>query len=322
MARLGLARLGLTRLGLARLELARLGLARLGTLRLLWLVGMLHGCDAASAESGVTALMRVAAAQFAPGPLPAAQDGPVVTSLVTLQNAVYPGEVASPLSGSLGRGATAVALELAGDRGYWILPAGPAAITAPEQPTFAAQLCFATALLPGRRALRAQGRDAEGRPGPIAELELEVLAVPGPAGALVVSLRWDAQVDLDVHVQQPGGTEIWNGMKTGYSPPPGQPADPAAQARAGRLDFDSNAQCVIDGRQKENVIWPSAPPRGHYRVRVDTASLCQRDSAVWTLQLYREGALDAQASGQSTEAATRGGHGLGAGVLALEFDVQ
>ena len=302
--------------------MARMGMTRMGTLGLLLLAGPMHGCDAASAESGVTALMRVAAAQFAPGPLPAPQDGPAVTGLVTLHNTVYPGEVESPLSGSLDRGATAVALELEGDRGYWILPAGPAAITAPEQPTFATQLCFAAALPPGRRALRAQGRDAEGRPGPVAELELEVLAAAGPTGALAVTLRWDAQVDLDVHVQQPDGTEIWNGMKIGYSPPPGQPADPAAQASAGRLDFDSNAQCVIDGRQQENIIWPSTPPRGHYRVRVDTASLCQRDSAVWTLQLYREGALDAQASGQSTAAAPRGGHGLGAGVLALEFDVQ
>lgn len=322
MARLGLARLKMVRLRFARLGLARPGLAPLGFVLLLLLCGVMHGCDAAFAESGVTALMRVTAAQFAPGALPGPQDGPAVTGLVTLQNTVYPGEVASPLSGSLGRGATAVALELAGDRGYWILPAGPAAITAPEEPTFAAQLCFAATLPPGRRALRAQGRDAEGRPGPLAELELEVLAAAAPAGALVVSLRWDTQVDLDVHVQQPDGTEIWSGMKTGYRPPPGQPADPEAQARAGRLDFDSNAQCVIDGRQREDVIWSSAPPRGHYRVRVDTASLCQRDAAVWTLQLYREGALDAQASGQSTEAATRGGHGLGAGVLALEFDVK
>ena len=297
-------------------------MARLPTPLLLGLAGLLHGCDAASAESGVTALMRVAAAQFTPGPLPAPQDGPAVTGLVTLENAVYPGEVASPLSGSLGRGATAVALELTGDRGYWILPAGPPAITAPEQPTFAAQLSFSAALPPGRRALRAQGRDAEGRPGAVAEQELEVLAAAPPAGALVVTLRWDAPVDLDVHVEQPDGTEIWSGMKTGYSPPPGRPPDPAAQARAGRLDLDSNAQCVLDGRQQENVIWPSAPPRGHYRARVDTASLCQRDAAVWTLQLYREGVLRAQASGQSTEAATRGGHGLGAGVLALEFEVQ
>jgi hypothetical protein len=289
-----------------------------------WLLfcGLLLGCDAASAESGVTALLQVAAAQFAPGTLPAPQDGPAVTGLFTLQSAVYAGQVGTPLSGSLAAGATAVALALAGDRGFWIVPAGPPAITAPEQPTFAVELSFAAALPPGRRALQAQARTAEGLAGPIAELTLEVLAAPAPAGELVVALRWDRQVDLDLHVEQPGGVEIWSGMKTGYRPPPGQPADPAAQVRAGRLDFDSNAQCVLDGRQQEDVIWQGAPPRGHYRVRVDTASLCRQESAVWTLQLYRQGVLQQQASGQSTESATRGGHGLGAGVLALEFDVQ
>lgn len=283
---------------------------------------LLLGCDAASTESGVAALLQVTAAQFVPGALPAPQEGPVVTGLSTLQNAVYAGQVDTPLSGSLAAGATAVALALAGDRGFWIVPAGPPAITAPEQPTFAVELRFAAALPPGRWALQAQGRDAQGRPGPIAELALEVLPAAAPVGALVVALRWDRQVDLDLHVEQPGGVEIWSGMKTGYRPPPGQPADPVAQERAGRLDFDSNAQCVLDGRQQENVLWQSAPPSGHYRVRVATASLCQQESAVWTVQLYREGVLQQQASGQSTESATRSGHGPGAGELALEFAVQ
>lgn len=284
------------------------------------------GCDAAATESGVTAWLRVAgpAVQFTPGPLPAAGAGPPVTGLVSLQNFVYPGQTAKPLGGSLAEGATAVALALAGDIGYWIVPAGPSDVTAPEQPTFSAQLCFAPTLPPGPRSLWVQASNAAGSPGPPLAQSLDVLAAAlVPTGALVVTLRWDRQADLDLHLEQPSGVEIWNRMRVGYSPPPGQPPDPAARGQAGRLDFDSNAACVIDGRQQEDVIFPGpgSPPPGHYRVRVDTPSLCQQETARWTVEVRLSGILRAQASGQSTDAATRGPHDAGAGVLALEFDV-
>jgi hypothetical protein len=80
---------------------------------------------------------------------------------------------------------------------------------------------------------------------------------------------------------------------------------------------------VIDGLQAEDVVYPAPgpPPAGRYRVRVDAASLCQQSSARWTVELRRGGVPSGQASGESTDAATRGPHGEGAGVLALEFDV-
>lgn len=283
------------------------------------------GCETAATESGVTAWLHVAgpAVQFEPGPLPPGDGGPRVTGLISLQNFVYPGQLGKPLGGSLAPGATAVALALEGDAGYWIVPAGVPDVIAPEQPTFSVLLSFSPRLPPRPRVLLVQARDAAGVAGAPLQQQLDVIPDAAlPDGVLVITLRWDRQADLDLHVETPSGIEIWSGMKIGYNPPLGA-SDPVARDRAGRLDFDSNAACVIDGRQQENVLFagPEAPPRGRYRVRIDTPSLCQQESARWSVQVRRSGSLYAQARGQSTEAATRGSHSLGSGVLALEFNV-
>src|SRR5579862_4571605 len=85
----------------------------------------------------------------------------------------------------------------------------------------------------------------------------------------------------------------------------------------GYLDWDSNANCVIDGKREEDVAWPSAPPPGHYVVRVDAASLCDEASARWTVTAVLDGQTVARAAGIALDADTRGPHGDGAGVTAL-----
>ena len=77
------------------------------------------------------------------------------------------------------------------------------------------------------------------------------------------------------------------------------------------LDFDSNANCVIDGRRQENVIFPTgSPPPGVYTVRVDASSLCgQAGRAVAvsaTGRRRRNGTLLGYAQWQATDADTRG----------------
>ena len=62
-------------------------------------------------------------------------------------------------------------------------------------------------------------------------------------------------------------------------------------------------------------------PSGHYAVRVDAASLCGQPIANWTVQAVLDGNTIGEASGVALDADTRGSHGLGAGVLALQFDV-
>jgi uncharacterized protein YfaP (DUF2135 family) len=164
--------------------------------------------------------------------------------------------------------------------------------------------------------------DEAGHFGPPSRHTLAAEGPPLPEGALVISLRWDREADLDLHVVDPGGVEIYKGNINSYEPPPpGQPMDPNAWQAGALLDFDSNADCVIDGRRQENVVWKNAPPPGHYLVRVDTFSLCRESFANWTVDVRANGALIARATGESLPTDEETPHDRGAGVLAVAFDL-
>ncbi len=79
------------------------------------------------------------------------------------------------------------------------------------------------------------------------------------AGNLRVSLGWDTPTDVDLHVIEPSGEEIYYSHKN--------------SATGGYLDLDSNAGCGIDNVNQENVFW-ELPPSGEYIVRVDYWSSC------------------------------------------------
>jgi predicted phage tail protein len=89
----------------------------------------------------------------------------------------------------------------------------------------------------------------------------EVLVfVVGFSGDVQVSVSWDAPSDVDLHVVDPFGEEIYYGNQT--------------SASGGQLDVDSNPACQIDGRQIENIRWTGAAPAGTYTVRVDYYQGC------------------------------------------------
>jgi hypothetical protein len=75
-------------------------------------------------------------------------------------------------------------------------------------------------------------------------------------GDVQVTLRWDAPVDLDLHVIDPSGQEIW--YMSPYS------------STGGRLDVDANSQCLgMAASPVENVFWPyGGAPSGGYQVLV------------------------------------------------------
>lgn len=264
----------------------------------------LAGCDGVQADDGLSAEMIVSGAQLTAGAMPAANGGPAVIVLDLQSNAAHAGEIEDPLSGTLGPTATAAAIGLTGDIGYWTVPAGLPSVTAPADPTFAVSLSFAQALAPGSYTLAAQAIDEQGRFGPPSTATLSVTGVPLPAGALVFTLRWDTESDLDLHVVDPAGDEIYWGDIS----PPGSGAI---------LDFDSNANCVVDGRREENVIWKDRPPSGTYLARVDTHALCAATYAYWSVEARLDGVVVGSAVGESLASDTLGLHDRGAGVLAL-----
>ncbi len=79
-------------------------------------------------------------------------------------------------------------------------------------------------------------------------LQVDVTATPTGSGDLQFTLTWDSTADIDLHVYEPGGTEIWF-------------ANPRSQQ--GFLDVDD-----IDGFGPENVFYEDGHDAGNYRVEV------------------------------------------------------
>jgi hypothetical protein len=268
-------------------------------------VAVVAGCSASavSPDPGLSADLQVEGARFSSGVPPAGGDGPAVRGLQLADAHIAAGAHDRPLLGQLDPGATAVTLRLDGDRGYWIVPAGVPATEAPTLPTFDVRLAFARTLPTGARTLIAQAVDADGHVGPPSTLALDIAGAALPSGAMVVHLEWRGTADLDLHLVDPSGVETW------------------ARHPNGLLDVDSNAECVFDGRDQENIVFTAPPPPGHYIVRVDAFSLCGAALADWRVDVVRDGAVVATASGEAGDADTREAHDKGAGRTALELDV-
>ncbi len=264
--------------------------------------------------------MRLENAQFIAGPTPAAQTGPEVAAITLPTTQIWPGFPDKAISGALGAGATAAAIALSSDEGYWVVQAGVPDVSAPTLPTFHTTASFSSSLTAGNYTLEVRAVDAGNHFGPPARQVLTALAAAPSRvvmGALVVTLTWDTESDVDLHVVDPLGNEIYHGAPNSVDAfLPG-----SSDASDGMLDEDSNAGCVIDGLRQEDVTWASAPPSGQYLVRVDTASLCGQASAHWTVQVLLNGTSIGTATGIALDSDTRGAHDRGAGLLALEFDV-
>ncbi|HEY8086717.1 MAG TPA: hypothetical protein VIF09_02700 [Polyangiaceae bacterium] len=281
-------------------------------------------CAGTPADTGLDATMRVSGAQFFRGTMPAAQDGPEVESVDLITNDIHAGFVDKAFKGALAASATAAALQLEGDPGYWIVPAGVPDVSTPTFPSVAATLSFSGDLLPGAYPFTVRAVDGDGHFGAPNVTTLNATEQGLPQGTLVVSLAWDTEADLDLHVVDANGAEVyWGNINSWVPPGPGQPpAAPDAWQQGGILDFDSNAHCVIDGVRREHVVWTQPPPTGHYVVRVDASSLCGQPFAHWSVVAYLAGQALAQARGTALDADTRGDHGRGAGITAVELDVH
>jgi hypothetical protein len=271
-------------------------------------------------DPGATSYLRVPGSAFVRGPMPAATTGAPAVASIDLVNAItHPDLVGYPIGGALGPGATAAAVGLQGDVGYWIVPAGLPDVATPADPSFAATATFSAGIVPGSYTLVVQAVDARGRFGAPRTQNLTAQAAPdAPSGDLVITLTWDTESDMDLHVVAPSGVEIFHGAMSDQ-PPPFAPQPEAGSY--GHLDRDSNANCVIDGKRQESVIWPDATPAGAYTVRVDAASLCGQAIAHWTVTATLNGKSIGKAQGIALDASTRGPHDVGAGVTALELRV-
>jgi len=287
-------------------------------------VACLAACAAgATSDRGLDSLMVIEGAQYVPGATPGAQDGPGVASLDLKTSTIWAGYADKPINGSLRATATAAALALSSDQGHWIVSAGAPDFSTPTLPTFHATAAFSTKLAPGAYTLEVRAIDSDGRFGPPSRTVLTAGTGPpsiaGPSGSLVVTLDWDTESDLDLHLTDPAGQEIYHGKSTTLDTfSPGSASD---GGNYGYLDIDSNHNCVIDGRRKESVTWVGPPPSGRYTVRVDAPSLCGQVNAHYSVRAILLGSILGEASGLALDSDTWGPHDRGAGTLVLTFQV-
>ncbi len=144
--------------------------------------------------------------------------------------------------------------------------------------------------------------DPGGVVGPYVGLSTTVIAVG--TGDVQVTLSWDADSDVDLHVVDPSGEEIFYAHRR--------------SASGGTLDLDSNAGCDIDHVRNENITWPvGRAPRGRYTVRVDYWDSCAAAQTNYTVRI-NNGDNPQIVTGSFTGTGDQGGSGSGRTVATFE----
>ncbi|MEZ5063460.1 MAG: hypothetical protein R3B81_01945 [bacterium] len=143
--------------------------------------------------------------------------------------------------------------------------------------------------------------DDNGNVGSMATNGFEALTVG--SGDIQVTVAWDTDADVDLHVVDPIGYEIYWADRSSPS--------------GGQLDLDSNAGCFTDGVRNENITWGvGAAPLGTYTVRVDYWSNCSFSQTKYTVLINNGGDISIH-HGTFTGAGDAGG--FGSGVLIDSF---
>jgi hypothetical protein len=114
---------------------------------------------------------------------------------------------------------------------------------------------------------------------------------PGPrpgepvlgTGDVQVTLRWDTDADLDLHVTDPSGQTVSYGT----------PSVPSG----GQLDVDAHAGCSEEA-PVENVFWPTGgAPSGGYTARVHYFGACGAGPSNYELTARVDGRVVEQRTG-------------------------
>jgi len=104
--------------------------------------------------------------------------------------------------------------------------------------------------------------DGQGNYGPFEYLDVALMEAG--TGVLQVSLSWDQENDVDLHVIEPNGYHIYYGDRTSLN--------------GGQLDVDSNPACNIDNINNENIYYEDDEnvtiEYGEYEVLVDLYAAC------------------------------------------------
>lgn len=156
-------------------------------------------------------------------------------------------------------------------------------------------------------------RDAQGLVSD--HVTIQVTKIEAGTGKLQVSCSWDQPNDVDIHLVEPNGDEIY--YITDISD------------NGGTLDVDSNADCGIDNINNENITYADDAiiESGNYIVRVDFWSNCNVASNTnFIVSTLYNGKLITPTSGSNPyngvfkpEESDRGGSGDGRQIMTFSI---
>lgn len=195
------------------------------------------------------------------------------------------------LSGQSSDDAVAVGIRIDGrGEGYWLRPTLFPDAQVPGELIWKFDVDLQDSLPRGRHRFLTVAFDKDGKPGTQASTSICVNSlVPDNGNAcnpervppyVVVSLEWDTHVDLDLRLRLPDGQFI--DVDNPVSGEPDESGTFDLQARGvGELQQDSNRACVIDGRQREDIVFRSKPPSGKYAVYASLKRACGETSVTY-----------------------------------------
>ena len=103
-----------------------------------------------------------------------------------------------------------------------------------------------------------------------------VINAPVSFGDVQVTVSWDTDADLDLHVADPNGDELFRRVRH--------------TASGGVLDRIAGENCSADGLRNEHAVWSGgAPPPGLYEVRVTHDDSCDAEETNYVVSVYNHG---------------------------------
>jgi hypothetical protein len=291
---------------------------------------LIPGCGDKTLTDGLEEPLAVHDAQFVEGVLPGsppdqALASPRPTAATTEVTFLRPNLPGVPFFGWTTLDAVSVGARIEGQgSGYWVVPTGTPDPAVQGEPVrvwrFVADLH--AGLPPGRHRLLVAATDAAGNTGSQVASSLcinrlvpdngNVCDPKKPPPELVISLAWDRPADLDLIVVTPSGDIV-----ASRSPAKALAADQKINRNAldkntpglGFLDFDSNQDCRIDGRQRENVVFADHPEPGSYLVFVNLHDACREQSVRYAVARHTRSAADPPEPGSFSVVETDRTHG-------------
>lgn len=258
--------------------------------------------ESAPAQLGVDQPMRVRAAraQFYPGDLPHDVGGPKIVTVDSPNNRVRAGFSGKALSGNASKGASSIGIRFSDlGSGYWTIGAGDLDPITDGEIQWGVAFDVAPDVPVGKHPLSIVAFDQEGHAGPIFTQDFEITSAI-PNGHVVFTVQWNSPADLDLVVFTPEGKRVDSKHPTTAFPSDGgvDTADPSL----GVLDRDSNANCLRDGNDQEDLVFTGTPPHGLYQLGATMVNGCGVSSATYRVIVTIDGKEVASQSGRLLEA--------------------